>query len=159
MTDRQLAALRDAHARIGRLIAAWDEVTHWIDYRDAHHIAGTDYDRSGGSSSGEIRDLSIRVLRPNPGKLDRKPLQHAVDRIIGGSIDADDVRLRNLTTRSTAPIADERPSCSHCGLAERARGSLCRRCHEWLQRNGALPDGEVLSAWRRGKQPKQRVVG
>jgi hypothetical protein len=161
MTDRQLNALRDARARIDRLIAAWDEVQHWIDFKDTNHIAGTDYDRSGGSSSGEIRDLSIRVLRPNPGKLDRKQLRNAVDRIIGGSIDADDVRVRNLTAKNERGFTGDNDAMwcrGHLAAGSReprSTGDECRPCADFRRGVGRRPTkDEIDQRTRTGRWPR-----
>jgi hypothetical protein len=158
MTDRRLEALRDAHHRIGLLINAYREVTHWIDYNDTSHPSSVAYDAVTGSSGGEVRDLGNYVVRPNPGKVDRRDLNDAINRIIGGSIDADSIRRRNLTTKSLAPLATDDPDCAHCGAEPRYRGDLGRRCYDWKRSHaGELPPAFVLEAWRRGKQPKVRV--
>lgn len=159
MTDRRLNALRDAHARIGMLIAAWPQVTHWIDMKDTNHPSAVAYDASG-TSSGEVRDLSAYITIPNPGKRDRKALHAAVDRIVGGSIDADQIRRNNLTSTSLPPVRTDDDTCRHCGEGPRYRGDLDRFCYDWKRNNAQqLPPDYVLRTRKQGRLPRVRVVG
>jgi hypothetical protein len=157
VTDRIHSALVDIAAMATDAQRDYPTVRHWIDYQRANHIKGTDYDRDGGSS-GDVTDLSVKVLRPDPGTRYARRLEKAVRAAHSALIEIDAIRRANLTTVSLKPLDGDEAPCAHCGQEPRYRGDLGRRCYDWKRAHaGALPGPEVLEAWRRGKQPKVRV--
>lgn len=158
MTDRIRQALEEAHELLTAALRDYDQTKHWIGMARAGHINGTSYDRTGGAS-GDVNDLSVRVLRPDPGVKMKRRAERAALAVVSGARDWDYLRRQNLTTTSMPALRDEQP-CAHCGQEPRYRGDIGRRCYDWRRAHaGALPGPEVLEQWRRGKQPKVRVTG
>lgn len=157
MTDPVHAALLEIRDLVDNALRDYSDNKHWMNLMRAHHANGTSYDRDGGTSSTTV-DLSVRVIRPDPGTAISKRYRRAATTAQGAMRDIDSLRRQLLTTKSMAPQVGEDPTCAHCGNEDRYRGDLGRRCYDWKRSHGhELPPAFVLEAWRRGKQPKVRV--
>lgn len=165
MTDKIHAALTDIADMTAEVLRDYPQVRHWIDYQRANHLRGTDYDRDGGMGSGEVRDLSVRVLRPDDGTRYAKRLERAVKAAHVALVEIDSIRRANLPATNEAGFTgdDDAMWCRvhlEVGSREpRATGDECRACADFRRAFKRKPTkAEVDIRARTGRWPRNTQV-
>lgn len=160
MTDPVHAALLEIRDLVDNALRDYSENKHWMNLLRSHHANGTSYDRDGGTSSTTV-DLSVRVIRPDPGTAISKRYRRAATTAQGAMRDIDSLRRQLLTTKNAVGTVgdDESMWCRghlEAGSREpRATGDECRACADFRRTMKRKPTkDEIDLRSRTGRWPR-----
>ena len=162
MTDHVHAALLEIRDLVDNALRDYPENKHWLGLLRTHLPNGASYDRDGGSSS-DVNDLSVRVIRPDPGTAMSRRYRKAAEAGVAAMRDIDNLRRQLLTAKNDLGFSGDADAMwcrGHLAAGSREPraigcGDECRACADFRRSRKRKPTAEEIDLRSRtGRWPR-----